>query len=241
MTHFRKDFSHEDQVRLCASHLEVMRKDMGEEWWEFSAFKEVKWSRNTVSASGTQNKWSRERVSLAGHFVRHACESADFPATVDFVTKKALGVINASKELYPKRQIGNLTQWDLLSHEHMVPGGAVLRLLTRKGYPPAVGPVYDLLLPLSFRALVTGTKKKSKDVSGDTEIGKLDGRFPSRLPLLAEVPGCEGLENLDEVPPNLYALLRYDAAGLLDELLPNNARAEKAVADYRAFKGNLNR
>lgn len=239
MTHFRTDFSHEEQIRLCARHLEAMRDEMGEEWWQFAAFKEVKWSRKTVCAPTPPNKWSRERVSLAGHFVRHACESADFPATVDFVTKKALAIIDQSKLTNPRRQIGNLTQWDLLTHEHMVPGGAVLRLLTNKAYRPASGPVYDLLLPLSFRALVTGTKKKAKDAALDTEIGKLDRRFSSRLPLLNEVPGLNDLNALDEVPPNLYALMRYDAAGLLEELEPVNARAVKAKTEYLAFKESL--
>lgn len=238
MTHFRTDFSHEEQIRLCARHLEVMRDEMDEEWWKFAAFKEVKWSRKTVCVPTPPHQWSRERVGMAGHFVRHACESADYPATVDFVTKKALAIIDKSKMTNPRRQIGNLTQWDKLSHEHMVPGDAVLRLLTDKRCQPASGRVYDLLLPLSFRALVTGTKKKPKDPTLDTEIGKLDGRFASRLPLLDEVPGLKGLKNLDEVPPTLYALLRYDAAGLLDELEPLNPRAQKAKAEYRAFKEN---
>ena len=31
-----RDFDHDGQARLCARHLELLRSDLGEAWWDYS-------------------------------------------------------------------------------------------------------------------------------------------------------------------------------------------------------------
>lgn len=234
---FRRDFEHEDQVRLCARHLELMRTDMGPEWSTWSQVKPGNRKKPLIKPSRTG--WTPERVDLAGHFVRHASESSNYEATVDFITHKTLDVIKRSRVLYPRRTTFHLNQWKLFTHEHMVPGAAALRVLTDPDYAPNQGPLHELLSAMSFRALVTGTKCTQEDATADNEVAQVDLKYPSCLPEPCDVPGWHGPANLREVDPAYYALMRYDAAGLLDELLAVSPRAETALAKYQAYKKSL--
>jgi hypothetical protein len=233
---FRRDFEHEDQVQLCARHLELMREDMGDEWGTWTLVKPGNRLKALITPSRTG--WTLERIDLAGHFVRHASESSDHEATVDFITYKTLDIIKRSRALYPRRKKRgyHLNQWKLFTHEHMVPGAAVLRVLTDPGYTPNQGRLYELLSAMSFRALVTGTKSKREDANADNELAQLDTLYSSRLPEPKDVPGWLGPLSLHQVPACHYAFMRYDAAGLLDELIALNPRAERALANYRAYK-----
>lgn len=231
---FRRDFEHEDQVRLCARHLEVMREDMGAEWSTWSQVKPGNRKKALIKPSRTG--WTPERVDLAGHFVRHASESSDFAATIDFITYKTLDVIKRSRALYPRRTTFHLNQWKLYTHEHMVPGAAALRVLTDPDYAPNRGPLYELLSAMSFRALITGTKCKKDDATAENEVAQVDFKYSSRLPEPGDVPSWPGPADLRDVLPAYYALMRYEAASLLGELIAVSPRAETALAKYRAYK-----
>lgn len=236
MTHdlkfFRPDYHHDDQVRLCARHLEVLRDDMGAAWWEWSNVK----GGADLRKSGGGTTWSSERAILAAHLIRHASESADFPATVDFITRDAHSHIEESKAKYRRRSIGHLTQWDLFTHEHMVPGAAALTLLTDPNFEANRGPLFELLSGVSFRALVTGTKRKREKGMPNKEVGALDALFASRLPKPHEVSNWSGPTDPRKISPKFYGLMRYDAAGLIDELIPVSVRARALLQDYKTRK-----
>jgi hypothetical protein len=236
---FRQDFEHEDQVRMCARHLELMRTDMDAEWGTWAQVKPGKGLKSLISP--TRTGWTPERVGMAGHFVRHASESSNHEATVDFITHKTLDIIKGSRALYPRRKKASyhLNQWKLFAHEHMVPGAAALRLLTDPDFPRNQGPLYELLSALSFRALVTRTKGKRADATAENEVGMVDKKYASRLPKPCEISGWPGPNDLYKIDPRYYGLMRYDAAGLLDELIAVSPRAVKALADYQAYKAGL--
>lgn len=231
---FRPDFPHEDQVRQCARHLELMRADMGAEWSTWAMVKPGNGKKGTLKPSPTG--WTPERVDMAGHFVRHAVESADYCATVDFITHGTLDAIKASRRERPRGTTCHLTQWEHYSHEHMVPGAAVLRILTSPTYAPNRGELTSLLSALSYRALITGTKRKRETGVRNLEVAGVDSQFGSSLPSPYDICDWTGPATLLEIPPQHYALMRYDAGGLLGELIAVTSRAKRALADYLAYK-----
>jgi hypothetical protein len=95
----------------------------------------------------------------------------------------------------------------------------------------------------SFRALVAGTKRKRKtDMKGPaTEASRLDDQYKSELPgePLDFVNGKAGV-TLADVPPQFHSLLRYDAVGLLPQLIPVSRRAQLLLPDYFRFKAGAN-
>jgi hypothetical protein len=231
---FRQDFDHDGQALLCARHLELMREGLGTNWWEFPRESQKVARRGSVG--WVEGPWSREHISLAGHLIRHAGESADYPATVDYITRDVLGHIQVSRATSKRRVIGHLRQWGVFTHEHMVPGQAVLRLITDKEYPANRGELCPLLASLSLRALVTGTKRAKLLGSGPQEINALEPKWAQRLPTLEEMPAGNWPANLYEIPARFYGLMRYDAAGLIGALVPVSGRGAVALTDYVKFR-----
>lgn len=231
-----RQFDHNEQAKLCARHLELLRADLASAWWAYPK-EERRQSARRGGANWIEGPWTREQVGLAGHLIRHAGESADFPATVDFVTRATLEHIKASLGASRKRTTGNLKQWGLFTHEHMVPGQAVLRLLTDADHPGSRGDLQPLLSALSLRALVTGTKRKRTEGWTRQEINALDARWSDNLPTPADIQGWQGALRLVEVPAQYYGLMRYEAAGLLKELVPVSLRGKIVLAEYLAYRG----
>lgn len=234
---FRQDFDHDGQARLCARHLELMRDDLADNWWKFPD-EDVKAARRG-SAGWVEGPWSREHVGLAGHLVRHAAESADFPATVDFITRGTLEHIQVSRATWSKRGIGHLKQWGVFTHEHMVPGQAVLRLITDREYPDSHGGLQPLLAALSLRALVTGTKREKQGGGEPQEVDVLDSKWKWRLPTLAEMPTGNWPAKLEDIPARFYGLMRYEAAGLVEALMPVSGRGGAVLAEYLKFRAKV--
>jgi hypothetical protein len=234
-TLFRQDFAHDEGVRMYARHLEVMRDDMGDDWWRLAEERAAAGKR-ARRGSRPAGAWTPERIGFAGLLIRRASESADHAATVDFVTQGALAHIRQSAADHPRRTIGNLTQWDLFTHEHMVPGAAALALLTDPTFADNRGPLQGLLTALSWRALVTGTKRRREKDSDNFEVGQLDAAWASGVPAPADVPGWRGPAELIAVPLQYHGLLRYDAAGLLDQLVSVSLRSTGILEQYQAYK-----
>lgn len=232
---FRDNFDHDGQARLCARHLELLRNDLGDVWWAYPK-DERRRAPRPRSSNLVDESWTREQVALAGHLIRHAGESTDFHATVDFVTRTALVHIRAALSASKRVTTGSLKQWSLFTHEHMVPGQAVLRLITNADHPESSGDLQPLLAALSLRALVTGTKRKKVDGWIRQEIDALDSDWSSSLPEPSRIEGWDGPEQLDEIPARFYGLMRYEAAHLLDELVPVSRRGREVMADYHAYR-----
>jgi hypothetical protein len=87
--------------------------------------------------------------------------------------------------------------------------------------------------------LITGTSKKRQKGVPNGELGSLDAKFKSRLPNPDEVPGWPRPYSLRQVPTKYYGLMRYEAAGLIDELVPVSLRVQGLVEEYRSYKAQL--
>lgn len=233
---FDRDFDHERQIQLCARHLEILRYDLGEAWWELSPAA----AHDDDAALARTPGWTPEQQTLAKHLIRHATESRNFPTTVDFVTHATLEHIIAAKQKQKRIGTGALKKWEVFTHEHMVPGAEVLRILTDRNYAPSQAiRLAPLLGALSWRALITGTKQKRDKGAATYEVGQLEAVYRDSLPPVSQVPGLQVLTDIRQVPPEYYALARYDAAGLLDVLVPTSNRADGLVDRYRAYKTQL--
>jgi hypothetical protein len=233
---FNRDFKHAKQIAFCARHLEVMRADLGAAWWKLGAAA----AHDDKQAVTLSPAWTSEHRTLAKHLIRHATESANHPTTVDFVTKDTLKHIYDMKGAKKRCTTGALKQWGLFTHEHMVPGAEVLRLLTDPDYPPnRAEQLAPLLGSLSWRALVTGTKRKKNKGDPTFEVGRLELEFADSLPDTTKVPGWTGPASLKDVPPEYLALMRYDASGLLSALMPVSRRAEGLVERYLEYKAQV--
>lgn len=216
---FRDNFDKDAQIRLCAQQLEVLRTAIGEKWQD-------------LGKGGARGAGVAEAKALVKHVIRVASESVDFYATVDFITHRAHDHFESMRKAHPQNAslIGHLKSWDHVTHEHMVPGSEVLKALTEGG--PASRPIAPILDSLSYRALVSGSKKKgARDTQSDAY--KLDSLYKSKLPALSNTSlHAKGFHNLEQVPLELRALMRYDAAGLLTQLLPVSTRAVKLLRAY---------
>jgi hypothetical protein len=62
--------------------------------------------------------------------------------------------------------------------------------------------------------------------------------FESKMPCPAAVYGIPGL-TLGDVPLAYFGLVRYEAAGLADELIPVSRRAKELLPGYLAFRREL--
>lgn len=232
-----RDFDHDEQARLCARHLELLRNDLGDAWWDYPKDERRQAVRRN-GANSPKGSWTREHVGLAGHLIRHAGESADFPLTVDFVTAATLEHIQVAHTASRRRTSGNLKQWSLFTHEHMVPGQAVLRLITDEKHPASHGELQPFLAALSLRALVTGTKRKRAEGWTRQEVNELDDEWSYRLPKPSEIDGWRGAKDLAEIQPQFYGLMRYEAASLLHALIPVSRRGKRVLSEYLAYRGN---
>lgn len=230
-----RDFDHDGQARLCARHLELLRSDLGDAWWDYPKDERRQAVRRN-DANWREGHWTREHVGLAGHLIRHAGESVDFPATVDFVTAATLEHIQVAHMASKKRTSGNLKQWSLFTHEHMVPGQAVLRLITDVEHPASKGDLQPFLASLSLRALVTGTKRKRAEGWTRQEINDLDHKWSCKLPEPSEIEGWRGAKQLAEISPQFYGLMRYEAAGLLRALIPVSRRGKRVLSEYLTYR-----
>ncbi len=212
-------FDRDAQLRLCAAQLEILRTTLGERW---PALRKTRLRQEGLA----------EAKSLVKHIIRVASESVDFYATVDFVTQQAEERLARMREASNGRALlGHRKNWDQLTHEHMVPGSAVLHALTELAPGAPILPVLD---ELSFRALVSGSKRGGA-VHAGTDAHLLDSSsgLKQRLPEV-EKTGlfARGFASIDEVPFRLRPLMRYDAVGLLDGLVPQNARAASLKQAY---------
>jgi hypothetical protein len=220
-------FNRDKQIGLCARQLEVLRDDMGPRWWSLN-------ESGMSPSSGLQ-----EVKHMVKHLIRHSSESVNFYATVDFITQETFSILQRLKQEHKHGSalVSHLQQWGEFTHEHMVPGEVVFRLITelRTGFND--GRLAPLLGPLSFRALVAGTKRRRKTdaVPKPTEASLLDGPYQSSLPDPSAINGMCGLRR-EQIPLQFYPLLRYDAVGLLPKLIPVSPRAKLLLPEYLRFK-----
>ncbi|KFI08308.1 hypothetical protein [Massilia sp. BSC265] len=216
---WNRSFDPAQQLAVCASQLEMLRTTLGPNW-------------PLLDKPRARQAGLAEVKFLAKHLIRVASESVDFYATVDFITNDAYERLDGMRRASGDRSlIGHLKNWDELTHEHMVPGTAVLHAVC--GLKPDA-PVLPVLDALSFRALVSGTKRKSTGNNAtdayllDVEYG-LKSKLPSVLPsrLLNQ-----GLREWNQVPFRFWPLMRYEAAGLLPTLIPVTERARTLLDAY---------
>ena len=80
-------------------------------------------------------------------------------------------------------------------------------------------------------------RRRQKD-SDNFEVGQLDAAWASGMPAPADVPGWRGPAELHAVPLQYHGLLRYDAAGLLDQLVSVSRRSEGVLEQYVAYKAS---
>jgi hypothetical protein len=212
---FRHDFDRASHIALCATSIEGIRAYLGKDWDALS---------RPLVDSDTR---LREARKLVKHLIRIASESTDFHCTVDFITRSAALTVDAARRAHKKGQslAGHLEPSPDITHEHMVPGAEVLRELVRT---PATMPLKDVLEPLTYRALVC---KK-------TDITLLDKpELKSALPPVEGTRLAAKRKKLASLPPAFKALMRYDATGLLDALIPVTPRARQLKKDYLEYIG----
>lgn len=216
---WNRGFEPAQQLALCASQLEMLRSSLGAKW-------------PLLDKPRVRHAGLAEAKFLAKHLIRVASESVDFYATVDFITNDAYDRLDDMRRASGDRSlIGHLKNWDKLTHEHLVPGTAVLHALC--GLKPDE-PVLPALDALSFRALVSGTKRKNAGRSAtdayllDVEYG-LKSKLPSALPARLRE---QGLHEWSQVPYRYWPLARYEAAGLLAALIPVTERARTLLDGY---------
>lgn len=231
-----RHFDHDGQAELCARHLELLRHDLGDVWWNYPKEERSRALRRS-NADIEKGHWPREHITLAKHLIRHAGESSDFHATVDFVTVAAIEHISDALKDSKRLKTGSLKQWSYFSHEHMVPGQAVLRLITDKNHPDSPGRLQPFLAALSLRALVTGTKRKRGEGWTPREVDALDGQWSYRLPQPTQIEGWRGPRDLVEILPKYYGLMRYEVAGLLKNLRAVGLRGKLVLSEYFAYRG----
>jgi hypothetical protein len=210
------NFEMTNKVAFCAKLLDVLRSELKGDW--------NKLGNSEVFPNRAETK------SLVKHIIRISSESVDFPATVDFITEAVLEILQKSKEDNKGNALkSHLYQWKKLSHEHMVPCEAVLVELCKQ-----TSEISEVLNMLSFRALVTGPNRKGQL----NEVRTLDKDYSSELPLTInfDKKGKIARTNIDM---RFFPLLRYEAVGLINELIPISNRAKTLLNDYKNFKDEL--
>ena len=213
-------FKATNQIALCASQLEMLRTSLGDKW-------------PLLCKAGARQAGLAEAKALAKLIIRVASESVDFYATVDFITTSAYLRLEGMRSTNGGRSlIGHLKNSSQLAHEHMVPGNAVLQAVC--GLKPDA-PVLPMLEALCFRALVS-TAKRDGDDSNETDLYLLDRTYglKSVLPAICSPTLIErGFREVGEVPFHFWPLMRYEAAGLLPNLIPMSGRARELLDAYK--------
>jgi hypothetical protein len=173
---FRDDFDRDTHITLCAASIEGIRDHLGKQW------------QDLLKPARQRDLRLREARNLVKHLIRVASESADFYRTVDFITRSAATTVEAARVANAgKALVGHLQPSSELTHEHMVPGEAVMRELL---HAPAGMPLAEVLEPLTYRALVC---KKS-------ELHKLDSPdLRSALPWVGQTRLAGAPEKLARV------------------------------------------
>ncbi|CAJ0689273.1 hypothetical protein LMG19089_00463 [Ralstonia edaphis] len=216
--HGQQWFDRDSHIRRYAGMLDALKSEVGDDHWYLLA-------RGGRPAFPLARELKRTITDL----VQKCSESWDFYATPDFVTKGAMAEIQEAVDESPRRTPlkRHLRDWSRLSHEHMCPNKQVLLHLTN---PASTDSTETLLRSLSFRALISGSKRKK---SAGTDLAKLDAKYASSL------PDAETIERLcgGPVPLKFYPLLRYHAVELLDDLIPVSARADVLLNEYKKLIG----
>jgi hypothetical protein len=220
---WNRTFDRAAQLALCAGQLEMLRRTLGNKW-------------PLLGGPKPRQAGLAEAKDLAKRLIRVASESVDFYATVDFITHAAHGRLDDMRRANDGRPlIGHLKNWEKLTHEHMVPGTVVLDAVTSL---PADQPILPVLDALSYRALVSRSARESPD-RHETDAYLLDGKdgWKSALPdVSATGLFARGFLALDDVPFQFWPLMRYEAAGLLEKLVPVNERARTLLAAYETAR-----
>lgn len=220
---WNEDFDRDAQLALCAGQLEALRRTLGNKW-------------PLLGQPGPRQAGLAEARELAKRLIRVASESVDFYATVDFVTHAAYDRLDAMRRANDGRPlIGHLKNWQQLTHEHMVPGTVVLDAVLALD---AEAPILPVLDALGFRALVSRSPLASAE-RRQTDAYLLDVGLGLKcgLPALsATALAGRGFRSLGEVPLRFWPLMRYEAAGLLDQLVAVNGRARALRAAYAAAR-----
>lgn len=206
---FRRDFEREEQTRLCAAAIEGIRLHLGSNWQQLCV------------PAADRNPRLRAARRLVKNVIRVAGESTDHQRTVDFITLAAAQSIDAARLAHKtgRSLAGHLADTTCLSHEHMVPCETVLKELVEA---PADTSLFEILDPLTYRALVCKT----------TERPLLDATaLKSALPPLDKTRLAKSVRK-EEVAPEFKALMRYDVAGVLEQLRPISDRAKKLLPAY---------
>jgi hypothetical protein len=206
---FRRDFDRDYHITLCATSIQGIRTCLGATLW-----------KNLHLPVKERDVKHKEARMLVKHLIRVASESADFYRTVDFITRSAAMTVEKLRQANKlQSRSGHLKPSADLTHEHMVPGEAVLRILTTAD--PDV-PLAEILAPLTYRALVC--KKQ--------DIGNLDKYMKSTLPSLEQIRQAGKSDRLASLPPKFNALVRYDVAGLFEDLIAVSTRATQLRRAY---------
>jgi hypothetical protein len=217
----RKGFNRHGQIEMCAHQLLALRNQLGERWGD-------------LCGTAYRCQGLGQAKKLAKHLIRVASESTDHLCTVDFVSVGAVQELTFLRDEHPKKQAlqGHLADSLRLTHEHMVPGDVVIKELTSRRTKDSVEYYIELLEAYSYRALISKALSAT-DQSAESDITRLDKKYKQRLPVLQETSFAKlGHNNLRELPFRFHPLLRYDAAGLLDQLIPVSARAKRLISDY---------
>ncbi len=210
------DFDIEKQISLSAKLIESLRSELHEEWDRLE-------NDNMISNQ-------KEIKNLVKHIIRISNESIDFPTTIDFITIGALDILKKLKSANNGVALKkHLYQWNELSHEHMVPGEAVFNELIKEN-----AKIFDILNLLSYRTLVTGPNRKDRE----NEVRSLDKNYQSTLP---ETIIFENKREISrkEIEMCFFPLLRYEAVGIIDNLIPISSRAVTLLEKYKAYVDKL--
>jgi len=233
--HFRFDssidadngFDRRSQIERCAYLLTSLRDRLGDRWWELFVQE-----RNS------------EIKDIVKSLIRISSESLDFARTVDFITKKVLNELEAKRNAHKQKKAcrGHITGLKTFSHEHMVPGEWIFKAITDPTCKDSLGSLESLLDEFGFRALVFGRNKKVRgEKSPQSETTKLDEKeFRCTIPEPTTIVELKGL-TLARIERRFYPILRYDAAGLVSELIPVSDRARSLLAAYTRFKHEYQR
>jgi hypothetical protein len=213
------EFNRAAQLAMCARQLHMLRRTLGDKW-------------PLLRQDDARDAGLAEAKDLAKRLIRVASESVDFYATVDFITQAAHGRLEDMRQESGGRSlIGHLNNTERLTHEHMVPGKVVLDTLTTLKPGARILPVLEAL---SFRALVSKSPTGSTGWQlTDAYLLDVEFKLKCRLPALQDTSlGARGFRTMDEVPFAFWPLMRYEATGLLDGLIPVNQRARDLLGAY---------
>lgn len=219
-----KGFNRHAQIEMCARQLLALRNHLGNRWED-------------LCGTPHRSRGLGQAKKLAKHLIRVASESTDHLCTVDFVSAAAVRELSYLREEHPKKQAlqRHLADSTRLTHEHMVPGDVVIKTLTSRRVNGSLESYIELLEAYSYRALISKTPA-GQGQSQESDIRRLDKDFKKRLPSIQETPYAKlGFKSLAELPFRFHPLLRYEAAGLLEQLIPVSARAKTLFSGYRSW------